>query len=120
MKLYESAEDYLESILILSKEQDGVHAVDIARKLGFTKASVSVALHKLEADKYISITPHGHVSLTEEGLKIAANVFERHQVISDLLIKLGVDKDVALEDACKIEHDLSDESFNAIKKALGK
>lgn len=118
MKLYESAEDYLEAILMISEENKPVHAVDVARLLGFSKASVSVALHKLEGDDYINIDKHGEILLTEKGLNIAKNVYERHQVLTDIFISLGVSPEQARIDACKVEHDISEETFEAIKRKI--
>ena len=119
MKLYESAEDYLERILILSNELDIVRAIDIARDMSFSKPSVSVAMHKLEDNGYIKIADNGALILTEEGRKIAEAVYERHLVLTKALIQLGVSEKQARIDACKIEHDLSVEAFEAIKKHMG-
>jgi Mn-dependent DtxR family transcriptional regulator len=118
MKLYESSEDYLETILILTERNGKVHAVEIAREMNFTKASVSVAMHKLEDNGYIVIKRNGEILLTEEGYKIASAIYERHVVLSEALMKIGVSREQALIDACKVEHDISKESFEAIKKAL--
>ena len=115
MKLYESAEDYLETILILTQRNGVVHAVDIARELGFTKASVSVAMHKLEDSGYIAIKTNGEIILTEDGYKIATSVYERHVILTDMLVSIGVSKEQAEIDACKVEHDISKETFEAIK-----
>ena len=120
MELYESAEDYLESILIIGQQKGSVRAIDVAKDLGFSKASVSVAMHKLEDNGYIIIHSNGEIELTKEGSGIAASVYERHVVLTDLFIKLGVDQNQARRDACKIEHDLSKETFAAIKKAINK
>ena len=116
MSLLESGENYLESIYRLSMIKDGVHAIDIVNDLGFSKPSVSIALKKLKEQNYLTINSESHIILTQTGLDIAKRIYERHQVISSLLVKLGVDKAIADEDACKIEHDLSKESFEAIKK----
>lgn len=115
MKIYESAEMYLETILILQKEKECVLAVDIARKMSFSKPSVSVAVHALEADAYIAISDSGCITLTAKGADIAERIYERHLLIGEMLEYLGVDSDTAYADACKIEHDISDESFNCIK-----
>ena len=115
MKLYESAEDYLEAILILAQRNGVVHAVDVARELGFTKASVSVAMHKLENSGYIAIKTNGEIILTEEGYKIASSIYERHIILTDMLVSIGVSKEQAEIDACKVEHDISKETFEAIK-----
>ena len=116
MKLYESAEDYLETILILTQRNGVVHAVDVARELGFTKASVSVAMHKLENSGYIAIKVNGEIFLTEDGYRIATSVYERHVILTDILVSIGVSKEQAEIDACKIEHDISKETFDAIKE----
>jgi Mn-dependent DtxR family transcriptional regulator len=116
MSLLESGENYLESIYRLSMTKDGVHAIDVVNDLGFSKPSVSVALKKLKEQNYLTINSESHIILTQKGLEIAQRIYERHQVLSSLLIKLGVDKKTADEDACKIEHDLSKESFEALKK----
>ena len=113
----ESAEDYLERILMLQENgNNNVHAIDIATSMNFSKASVSIALKKLENEGYVSVGPKQVLSLTPSGLEIASKVYERHKILSGLFIYLGVDKDIAREDACKIEHDLSEESFQAIKR----
>ncbi len=115
MKIYESSEDYLESILALEQEKGNVHSVDIAEKLGFSKASVSVAMKKLRQNGYIKMDRDGEIHLLEPGKKIAEEILERHRVLTDVFIRLGVDPETAAEDACKVEHDLSEETFNAIK-----
>ena len=115
MKLYESAEDYLETILILTQRNGVVHAVDVARELQFTKASVSVAMHKLEDTGYIAIKKNGEIILTEEGYKIASSVYERHVILTEMLVSIGVSEEQAEIDACKVEHDISKETFEAIK-----
>ena len=114
MKTYESKEDYLETILLLSKKGN-VRAIDIVNELKYSKPSVSIAMKKLKEDGYIVIT-NNLITLTKEGLEIASRVYERHEIIASALMSLGVSKEVALNDACKIEHDLSEETFNAIKK----
>ena len=118
MNLYESSEDYLERILILEERNGYVKAIDIAKDLNFTKASVSIAMKKLRENGYINIGERGHITLTKKGEEIAKKTYERHKILTEALIKLGVDEQVAEDDACKIEHDLSEESFLAIKKAL--
>ena len=118
MKLYESAEDYLERILILSKELESVHSIDIARDMNFSKPSVSVAMHKLQDNGYIIFEDDGAIVLTPEGRKIAEAVYDRHLTITKALVKLGVNEKQAKIDACKIEHDISDETFQALKKAV--
>lgn len=116
----ESAEDYLETILILSQKLPVVRSVDIANELGFKKSSVSVAMKNLREKKHITVTDAGFIYLTEEGRQIAQMVYERHLFLSDWLVSLGVDDKLAAIDACKMEHVLSKESFSAIKKAYGK
>lgn len=116
MSLLESGENYLEVIYRLSKTQAEIHAIDIVNDLGFSKPSVSIALKKLRDEQYITIDNYSHIHLTEIGFTIAKKVYERHEVLTNLFIKLGVNADIAEADACKIEHDLSDETFTAIKK----
>ena len=111
----ESAENYLETILILSKKLPVVRSVDIANELGFKKSSVSIAMKNLREKKHITVTDAGFIYLTESGQKIADMVYERHEFLSEWLIKLGVPSQIATEDACKIEHILSKESYDAIK-----
>ena len=115
MKILESAENYLETILMLKKEKGQVRAIDIVNHLGYSKPSVSVAMKNLRQNGLILVDNSGYITLTEEGQSIANNILERHHVISSLLIGLGVDPEVAAEDACKIEHVLSPESFEALK-----
>ena len=116
MQIRESAEDYLERILMLHQSIGLVRAVDIANLMNFSKPSVSIALKKLRQNGYVTIDDGGYISLTDSGREIAERVFERHRLISKLLMALGVDEEVAKEDACRIEHDLSVESFEAIKE----
>ena len=118
MHINESAENYLETILILSKSRPVVRSVDIAEELGFKKSSVSVAMKNLREKEHITVTKEGFIYLTETGRKIAEMIYERHQLLSQWLIRLGVDPKVAVEDACRIEHDISIESFEAIKKFI--
>lgn len=112
----ESAENYLETILILSKSHPVVRSVDIAEELGFKKSSVSVAMKNLREKEHITVTKEGFIYLTETGLEIAEMIFERHEMLTNWLINLGVDAETASEDACRIEHVISQESFEAIKK----
>ncbi len=116
MQIREAAEDYLEAILYLSKTHEHVRSIDVVHHLGFSKPSVSVYLKNLRLNGYINVDTNGHITLTEEGMEIASKIYERHQVLTDILVKLGVSQDVALEDACRLEHALSDESFDALKK----
>lgn len=116
MKMHESPEDYLETILILSEENQSVRSIDIATHLGFSKPSVSVAMKKLKENGFISMDPYGKVMLTDAGVEIASKVYERHQVISGWLASIGVSAETALKDACRIEHVISDESFAKLKE----
>ena len=116
MKIQESAENYLETIFMLSQGGNRVRAVDVANELDYSKPSVSVAMKNLRGDGYIQIASDGTISLTDTGREIAGAMYERHVLVSDWLIFLGVDRKVAVHDACKMEHDISDESFQAIKK----
>ncbi|MDD6339848.1 MAG: metal-dependent transcriptional regulator [Butyrivibrio sp.] len=114
----ESLEDYLETILMLHNSKGQVRSIDIANEMNFTKPSVSVAMKNLREKGYITMDNSGYITLTESGKKRAEDVLERHTVLSDLLIHIGVSKETALADACKVEHDLSEESFEAIKRVL--
>lgn len=116
MKVNESAENYLETILILSKELPVVRSVDIANELGFKKSSVSVAMKNLREKEHISVDKSGFITLTPAGREIAEMIYERHQLLSSWLEALGVPGDIAAEDACKMEHVISRESFDAIKR----
>lgn len=115
MKIHESAENYLESILMLSKKQSYVRSIDIANDLEVSKPSVSVAMKNLRENGYIKMNHDGHITLTDTGMQIASSMYERHTLLSQWLIRLGVNPDTAAKDACKIEHVLSQESFEAIK-----
>ncbi len=115
MKITESMENYLETILILSEKLPVVRSVDIAEKLDFKKSSVSVAVKKLKQQGSITVTKEGYIYLTQSGLDIATTIYERHRLISQWLMGLGVDHDIAVRDACKMEHIISTESFEAIK-----
>lgn len=115
MKSNESVENYLETILVLSKKLPVVRSVDIANELGFKKSSISIAMKNLREKEYITVTDAGFIYLTNSGRELAESIYERHEVLSSWFIKLGVPEDIALEDACRIEHFLSKESFAAIK-----
>ena len=119
MAVNESAENYLETILILSRQRPVVRSVDIAAELGFKKSSVSVAMKNLRQKEHIVMDKSGFITLTPSGRAIAEMIYERHELLSSWLMQLGVDKKIALEDACKIEHVISKESFDAIKRHLG-
>lgn len=120
MKIQESAEMYLETILILSQKNNCVRSIDIAGELDYKKSSVSVAMKNLRENGYIKVDSDGYITLTEEGKKVAQTMFERHTLLSNCLISLGVNKEIAIEDACRIEHVISSESFEAIKKHIKK
>ena len=115
MIMNESAENYLETILILSQKLPVVRSVDIANELGFKKSSVSIAMKNLREKNHITVTDAGFIYLTESGKEIADMIYERHQTITSLLVSLGVPSDIAAEDACKMEHYMSDETFQAMK-----
>ena len=116
MTITETVENYLETILMLENELSEVHAVDLARRLGFSKPTVSVALKNYKEAGFVRVADNGHLSLTTLGRKIAEPIYERHNLISEFLVALGVDRETACQDACKLEHDLSEESFKALKK----
>lgn len=116
----ESMEDYLETILLLQKRLGQVRSIDIAGEMNFTKPSVSIAMKNLREKSYITVSEGGFINLTESGRARAESVLERHTILSDWLISLGVSKETALADACRVEHDLSEESFDAIKRAVRK
>lgn len=120
MRRQESSENYLEQILILSKKQKDVRSIDIVNSMKFSKPSVSIAMKNLKQNDCINVSEKGLITLTDKGLDIANKVYERHCVITQTLIQLGVPEDIAAEDACRIEHDLSEESFIAIKKYIEK
>ena len=115
-KRQESIVDYLETILELSKVNPIVRSIDIAQAMNYSKPSVSIAMKKLKEKQYVNIDDNGYITLTELGLKVAESVLERHEIISSVLIQLGVNDQTAYEDACRIEHDLSDETFQKIKE----
>lgn len=118
MHIQESGEMYLETILRLSKSLGAVRAIDIAESLNYSKPSVSRALGLLKAGEYIEVDESGYITLTDNGREVAEKIFERHTVIARFLVSLGVSEEQASVDACKIEHDISDESFNAIKNKI--
>ena len=120
MNLYESSEDYLETILILSNKQESVRSIDIVEYLNFSKPSVSVAMKKLRENGYINVDKKGHITLTDDGLKVASKTYEKHRLLTDLFISIGVNKEIAEKDACRVEHTLSEETFEAIKKSIKK
>ncbi len=116
MKRYESTEDYLEKILQLSDIKEEVHAVDIAREMSFSKPSVSEAMGKLKDQGYIEINPKGAITLTASGEEIAKKTLEKHVILTQMLLALGVDEETAADDACRMEHDISDKTWELIKK----
>lgn len=115
MVIHQSAEDYLESILVLQERYGQVRSIDIVNLLGYSKPSVSIAMKKLRESGYISMSPDGLITLNESGLEIARQVYSRHKVITELFVMMGVPQDVAAEDACRVEHDLSQETFERIR-----
>ena len=116
MKIQKSAEDYLEMILMLKEKRGYARSIDIAAELGVTKPSVSYATKRLRENGYITMDSAGLISLTETGYEIAGHMYDRHKMLTAFLVSLGVDEEVALEDACKMEHDISEESFAAMCK----
>ena len=116
MKIQESAENYLETILILKNKNGAVRSIDIANELGFSKPRVSVAMKNLRENGYIEVDSSGYITLLDSGRQIAEKIYERHTTLSKWLVSLGVDAKTAAEDACRIEHIISSESFEAIKK----
>ena len=116
MALHESAEMYLETIYVLTKEKIGVRSIDVAEALNYSKPSVSRAVSNLKSGGYLKADKDGFLTLTEAGRQVAEKIYARHTLITDFLLNLGVDKDIAEEDACKIEHAISDESFFALKR----
>ncbi len=115
MNLQESGEMYLESIYVLSKKGGAVRSLDVAEYMGFSKPSVSRAIGLLKSGQYVTANEEGHLQLTEAGLEVAEKIYERHTLITEFLVRLGVNPETASDDACKIEHHISDESFKAIK-----
>ena len=116
MHLQESGEMYLETVYILHQKRDSVRSIDICEYMGYSKPSVSRAIGLLKNGGYINVDAKGYITLTAEGNAVAQKMFERHTMLTDFLVKLGVDEKTASEDACKIEHDISEDSLNAIKK----
>ncbi len=116
MKIQKAAEDYLETMLILKEQKGYIRSVDIAQRMGVKKPSVTYSTKRLRENGYITMNEDGMISLTESGMEIADRIYTRHKVLSDFFIKLGVPEDIAREDACKVEHDISPETFDAITK----
>lgn len=115
MNIYESSEDYLESILILKNKNGKVRSIDIVSDLHFSKPSVSIAMKKLRENGYINVDDKGFITLTDKGYEIASKTYDRHVTLTKFFVSLGVSEEVAQKDACRIEHDLSDETYNALK-----
>lgn len=117
MSIHESGENYLEAIYMLGQKlgHDRVRSIDVVNHLGFSKPTVSVAVHTLERNGFLTFSREGHLLLSEKGKEVALRIYERHQVLSSILIAMGVPEETAMEDACKLEHDLSDISFEKIK-----
>ena len=120
MRVYESAEDYLEAILVIRERRGMVRSIDIANELNFSKPSVSVAMKKLRESGYIEMDSTGYIKLLPAGEAIAGSIYERHRTLTDLFVYLGVSEEVAAADACKVEHDLSAETFARVKEHLQK
>ena len=118
MKLMESGQMYLETIYVLSKEKSRVHSIDVSEHMGYSKPSVSRAIGILKAEEYITVDKSGFITLTQKGIAAAEELYERHTILTDLLISLGVDRETAAVDACKIEHVISADSFEAIKNYI--
>ena len=118
MKLLESGQMYLETIYVLSKEKTGVHSIDVSEHMGYSKPSVSRAIGILKKGGYVEMAEDGSLILTESGVALAEQIYERHTILTECLVRLGVDREIAAEDACKMEHVISDESFEAIKRSV--
>jgi len=116
MKIYESGENYLETIYMLRRSRGYVRAVDISNELGYSKPTVSVAMKKFREEGYITVDGDGHIELTDKGQEIAEKIFERHNCLGEMLMHMGVDKETAYEDACRIEHYISEKSFRCLQK----
>lgn len=120
MIIKESAENYLESILMIKNRKGVVHSIDVANELGFSKASVSIAMKKFREEEYITVNANGEIALTDKGMEIAERMYERHNLIAKALIAIGVNEDTAYDDSCRIEHDMSAETFEKIKAYINK
>lgn len=114
----EAVENYLETILILSRKKPDLHAIDICDELGYSRPTVSVVVKQMKGNGLINVDEFNHISLTDKGRAIAEGIYERHNIISKFFMDIGVNRETALEDACKIEHDISDETFECIKKHI--
>lgn len=120
MRLQESGEMYLEAIFVLSRERGRVRSIDVSEYLGYSKPSVSRAVGLLKNGEYLTVDPDGSLILTDSGREIAEKIYERHTFLTDLLTRIGVSREIAAEDACRLEHAISDESFRAIKEYVSK
>lgn len=120
MRIKESAENYLETILMIKNEKGHVRSIDIANELGVTKPSVSVAMKSFREEGYVTVDEAGGISLTKKGMEIANKVYEKHEIIATALMSIGVSEKTAYEDSCKIEHDISNETFEKLKEYLSK
>ena len=118
MSIQESGEMYIENIYVLTKQSDKVRSIDVCERMGYSKPSVSRAIGILKRNGYIEVDPSGYITLTESGTSVAERIYERHTILTEFLVSLGVPHDVAVLDACKMEHILSDEAFDAIKKSI--
>ena len=118
MKIYESAEDYLEMILVIKRKKGSVRSIDIAREMNFSKPSISIAMKKLQKDGLIEINQRREIDLTPAGREIAERIYERHVVISEILMRIGVEETTAVKEACRIEHVISQDSFEKLKEAV--
>ena len=118
MSIQESGEMYIENIYVLTKHSDKVRSIDVCERMGYSKPSVSRAIGILKRNGYIEVDPSGYITLTESGTRVAERIYERHTILTEFLVSIGVPHDVAVLDACKMEHILSDEAFDAIKKSI--
>ena len=118
MSIQESGEMYIENIYVLTKQSDKVRSIDVCERMGYSKPSVSRAIGILKRNGYIEVDPSGYITLTETGTRVAERIYERHTILTEFLVSIGVPHDVAVLDACKMEHILSDEAFDAIKKSI--
>ena len=118
MRLQESGQMYLETIYVLSKEMTSVHSIDVSEHMGYSKPSVSRAIGILKNGGYVEMAEDGSLTLTDEGLAVAEKIYERHTILTEFLVRIGVDRETAAEDACKMEHDISDASLAALKRFI--
>ena len=119
MKIQKSAEDYLEMVMMLEEKRGSVRSIDVATEMGVTKPSVSVAVKRLRENGYLTVDADGQLRLTESGSEIAGRMYDRHRMLTDFFVSIGVSPETAREDACKVEHDLSDETFKALCGHMG-